>query len=621
MNMTGSRVTLILLVLFIGVAGNAQRSQLTFNHVEPPFWWVGMNNQELQVLIHHTKEDLRSYQVDVAYEGVTLKERRNVENPHYAFLILNISPDAKPGKIPIVFKAGKKSIRHDYELRSKTTDPNRILGVTPADVVYLIMPDRFANGDVKNDSVPGMYQGVYRTRPGARHGGDLKGIINKLDYLQDLGVTTLWLNPVLENNQRTASYHGYAITDLYQVDRRFGSNSQYVELINSCHARGMKVIQDMVMNHIGNDHWLFRDLPEKNWIHQFPEFTRSNYRSTVISDPYHATSDLRRMNDGWFDTTMPDVDQTNPLFATYLIQNTIWWIEYAGIDGIRMDTYPYNDKDFMARWAQEVRAQYPAFYLVGEVWINSAATTAYWQHGVNNKDGYSSHLPSVTDFPLFFALPQALTEQGGWDTGLMRLYEVLSYDFIYPDPRNNLIFPDNHDLSRFYLLVGKDIRRFKMGLAFLMTTRGIPQIYYGTEILMDGDGAHHPNVRLDFPGGWPGDQTNAFTREGRTAEQNEAFDYLRTLLQWRKGAEVIHHGKLAHYIPEQNVYVYFRYSETSRVMVIMNGNDKDMELETERFAEHVKGAGSATNVLDGTSVPDIATLRVPALTTLILELE
>ncbi len=609
------------LFCIIAVIPLAAQKGAGFSHVEPPFWWTGMKEKQVQILFHHPSIEISQYKAQLQYPGVTLEDQKNVENKRYTFLTLNIGADAKPGLIPIVFTSGKKQIKYSYELKARESGEGRIQGFDPSDVIYLIMPDRFANGDPSNDSIPGMYEGVNRSKGGARHGGDIAGIIGKLDYLSDLGVTALWLNPVLENNQRSASYHGYAITDLYQVDRRFGGNAAYLDLIRRCHSRGIKVIQDMVMNHIGNEHWLVLDPPEKDWIHQFPEFTRSNYRSTVLTDPYKAEGDVQKMNNGWFDTTMPDVNQKNPLFAQYLIQNTIWWIEYAGIDGIRMDTYPYPDKDFMAEWARRVMEAYPKFNIVGEVWINNAGATAYWQDGSLNQDKYRSYLPSLTDFPLFFAVPAALTEQEGWDTGLMRLHETLANDFLYPNPGGNLIFLDNHDLSRFFLLVGRDLRKFKMGLAFLMTTRGIPQLYYGTELLMDGDGGYHPNVRLDFPGGWQGDPVNAFSREGRTVEQNEALEYLRTLLHWRKTAGVIHSGKLKHFIPENNVYVYFRYNDEKTVMVVLNGNDEEVTLETSRFREMIKNARKAKDVLNGKRIEEIEKMILDPWSATVLELE
>ncbi len=608
-----------LLVLALLISSSAVGQQPVFEHVEPPSWWIGMKHNTVEILFHDQDQDLTALEVSLEYPGVSLKESKTVENPHYRFLTLEIDPGAQPGNVPIRFGKGRKSFVHDYPLEKKSTAGNRIQGFNSSDVIYLIMPDRFANGDVSNDSVPGMFEGVHRSRGGARHGGDLKGITDHLEYIHDLGVTAIWLNPVLENNQRRSSYHGYAITDLYNVDRRFGGNKAYLAFIDKSHAMGLKVIQDMVINHIGNDHWLMHDPPAQDWVHRFPEFTRSNYQLNVLSDPYRSEFDLIKMNDGWFDTTMPDVNQTNPFVAQYLIQNTLWWIEYAGIDGIRMDTHPYPDKNFMSRWSDEVLDEYPAFNIVGEVWIDDPATTAYWQKGMVNKDGYQSNLPSVTDFPFCFAVPRALNEGASWNTGMRRLYMLLSQDFIYPDPFNNVIFLDNHDMTRFFLSVKRDLRKFKMGLVFLLTMRGIPEIYYGTEILMDGDGAHHPDIRRDFPGGWPGDEVNSFTNEGRSEEQREAFNFLKRLLQWRKDQAVVHSGKLTHYIPEDNIYVYFRHNEEKVLMVVLNGNDEEKTVTMERFAENVKGASTATDIMTGREQP-LDHLTVGPWTALVLEL-
>lgn len=376
----------------------------------------------------------------------------------------------------------------------------------------------------------------------------------------------------------------------------------------------------MVMNHIGSEHWLVKDAPEKDWLHQFPE--RSNFRNGVIPDPYKSKTDSIKMLNGWFDTTMPDVNQSNPLFADYLIQNSLWWIEYAGIDGIRMDTYPYNDKYFMARWAKTLTDEYPKFSMVGEAWMSNIPPTAYWQKGAKNKDGYDSYLPSVTDFPFCFALPKALGENGGWDSGLSRLYDLLSQDFQYPNANNNLTFLDNHDLTRYLKTVGNDLNKFKMGLSFMLTTRGIPQIYYGTEALMNGDkGVSDPEIRKDFPGGWAGDQADYFTGKNLSAEQQSTLQYMKKLLNWRKSKPVIHKGKLTHYIPQDNIYVYFRTQGKETVMVIMNGNTKEMKLGTIRFAESMTGKSKAKNVLTDDSVQNLNEITLPAMTTVILELE
>ncbi|HET6540457.1 MAG TPA: glycoside hydrolase family 13 protein [Chryseolinea sp.] len=612
---------LVVLVLLTGPVV-AQKNAVQFQHVEPPFWWVGMKTTSLQILFYNKDVNVSEYTASLDYAGVALKSVKKVSNPHYLFLTLEISSDAKAGTVPIAFTFGKKKFTHQYALKAKDTSANRIQGFNSSDVIYLIMPDRFANGDIKNDSLPGMLEGAHREKPESRHGGDLKGISDHLDYIKDLGVTAIWLNPVLENNQPRSSYHGYAITDLYKIDRRFGSNEDYLAFINKSHQLGLKVIQDMVMNHIGNYHWLFKDLPEKNWIHQFPEFTRSNYQSSVVSDPYQSEYDANLISNGWFDTTMPDVDQTDPLFATYLIQNTLWWIEYAGIDGIRMDTYPYPDKNFMARWVQEVLNEYPKCNIVGEVWFeNNIANTAYWQRGSKNKDGYQSTLPSVTDFPLCFTLPKALNEPAGFDTGLRKLYNILCQDFIYPDPNNNLIFLDNHDMTRFFLSVGRDVRKLKMGLAFLLTTRGIPELYYGTELLMDGDGGYHPNVRKDFPGGWPGDNANGFTAAGRTEDQTEVYEYIKKLLTWRKAQPLIHTGKLLHYIPQDNVYVYFRYDAKKSIMVVLNANDKEKTIDTAPFAQPLKKFTKGKDVTTDQEWQSASTLKILPWTVMILALE
>ena len=572
------------------------------------------------LLFYNKNVDISGYAASLNYQRVSLKETGKVSNPHYLFLTLEISADAPAGLIPIQFAQGKKKFTINYELKTRDTSTERIQGFNSSDVVYLIMPDRFANGDMKNDTLPGMIEGAHRDKPEGRHGGDIKGISDHLDYISDLGVTAIWLNPILENNQPYSSYHGYAITDLYKVDSRFGSNEDYVAFIKKSQGMGLKVIQDMVMNHIGHHHWLVKDLPEKDWIHQFPEFTRSNYQGTVVSDPYQSGYDANLISNGWFDTSMPDVNQKDPRFARYLIQNTLWWIEYAGIDGIRMDTYPYPDKEFMAKWVSTVMQEYPRFNIVGEVWFDNIANTAYWQKGSVNKDGYKSTLPSVTDFPLCFAIPKSLNEKTGWDTGMRRIYNVLCQDFVYPNPEQNVIFLDNHDMTRIFLSLERDVKKLKMALAFLLTTRGIPQLYYGTELLMDGDGGYHPNVRKDFPGGWTGDKVNSFHSAGRTSEQNEVFDYLKNLLQWRKTADVIHGGGLTHYIPEGNVYVYFRYDSSNTVMVILNANVEDKVIETKRFSQNMQSFKKGHDILSKREHSDIQSVRVPAMTALILEL-
>lgn len=609
----------LLLAAFLFPAAAQKKAVPLFEHVEPPFWWTTMKDRSLQILLHNSKVNVAEYGVTLSYPGVTLTEVRKVENPHYLFLYLTIGNEAQPGMLSFVLTQGKKKFNLAYELKAKpNTSPRPAL--SSADVVYLLMPDRFANGDAKNDTLPGYYQGAHRDQPNGRHGGDLKGIGDHLSYFADLGVTALWLNPVLENNQPKWSYHGYAFTDFYKVDGRFGTNEQYKQLIDQCHAKGLGMIQDMVANHIGNEHWLFKDIPEKSWVHQFPVFTKSNFRGSAMSDPYAAREDVVKMNTGWFDGHMPDLDQTNPLLATYLIQNSLWWIGYAGLDGIRMDTYPYPDKEFMSQYARRVTDEFPSVYLVGEVWINAVATSAYYQKGMVNRDGYQSYLPSLTDFPLHGSIPAALGEKEGYDNGLARLYFLLSQDFIYPDANHLLTFLDNHDLTRFSNAVGKDSAKFKLGLTFLLTTRGIPQLYYGTELQLDSDGRGDAGLRRDFPGGWPGDKVNAFTGAGLTTNQADILRYTRKLLNWRKSNPTFKGGRLVHYVPENNVYVYFRTLGDARVMVVLNGSEKEVALDTSRFASNLSGVTRGVDVISGQTIDNLATLTLGPRSSLVLEL-
>ncbi|MFA4864367.1 MAG: alpha-amylase family glycosyl hydrolase, partial [Bacteroidales bacterium] len=466
-----------------------------------------------------------------------------------------------------------------------------------------------------------------RSDPNGRHGGDIKGISDKLDYIADLGVTAIWLNPVLENNMPAYSYHGYAITDFYCVDPRFGDNDQYKSLVDNCHKKGLKVIMDMVFNHCGSNHWWLQDMPMESWIHQFPGFTRSNYRAETAMDPYASDFDREKMQTGWFDKTMPDLNQHNKILANYLVQNSIWWLEFAGLDGIRMDTYPYSYKDFMTKWMQRVLKEYPDFRVVGETWQQKETHTAYWQAGSPVSGDYSSYLPSVTDFPLQYALKDAFNEQEGWTNGLARLYYVLAQDFIYSDPFCNTIFADNHDLTRFYTSIGEDLNKFKMAMAVLLTTRGIPVIYYGTELLMTGEKSNGDGfIRQDFPlGEWQlavdSRQLTVGSRQLTVdSRQEEALQYLKTLLKWRKGSEVIHHGKLKQFIPKDGIYVFFRYDEEDAVMVVINKNKENRKLDLTRFQEVLKDYRRGKNVVTKKVFLLEEGIDVPGETALVLEL-
>lgn len=613
--MKKSRVLLSL--LFILGFGTASSGQI-IEHVDPPSWFTGMKEPGVQVMVYG--KEISFYDVKVDYPGVTITTVVKTTNPNYLFINLHISASAKPGDCRLVFTRGKKSFEYFYPLLLKPGEPAR--GFNASDVIYLLMPDRFANGDPANDNIEGMLEKTQRENPGGRHGGDLKGISDHLDYIRNLGVTGVWLNPFLENNQPGSSYHGYSITNFYKVDPRYGTNDEFKNLVDKAHNMGLKVVMDMIFNHIGSGHWWMKDLPSPDWIHQFDHFTRTNYRASVYMDPYAAKSDAETMEKGWFDTSMPDLNQANPLVETYLTQNSIWWIAYSGIDGIRMDTYPYPEKNMMSRWAKRVTDEFPGFFIVGEVWYQQEALTAYWALDKKNEDGYQSNLPSLTDFPLSLATHSAFSEPDSWTDGIARLYLILSQDFIYPHPFTNVIFLDNHDLTRFYTETGKNLDVYKMALSFILTTRGIPQFYYGTEIVMEGDKSKGDGyLRQDFPGGWQGDSKNVFTGTNLSDTEKEAYDFTVRLLNWRKNAEVIHSGKLKQYIPEDGIYVYFRYSDKGSVMVILNNNSTSRSIRKEKYLESMEGFTKGYEVITGKMIDDLNSFRVGPKTAMIIELK
>ena len=495
------------------------------------------------------------------------------------------------------------------------------------------MPDRFANGDISNDSQPNLTEKSDRTLPSGRHGGDLRGIINNLDYLQNLGATALWLTPANEDNEKKTSYHGYAQTDLYKIDGRYGTNEEYLELSRNLQKRGMMLIQDYVTNHWGISHWMIQDLPTKDWIHQFKDgegkygFKRSNYRTTSQFDTNVAEIDKQEALNGWFDTTMPDLNQSNPLVLKYLTQNAIWWIEYAELGGLRVDTYPYNDKIAMAKWAKAITDEYPKFNIVGEAWMYNPAHISYWQKDskIAAIDNYNSYLPSVMDFTLYTDLPNALKEEESWDKGMIKIYNSFGNDFLYPDINNILVFFENHDTERFNEIFKGDLRYYKMALTLMATVRGIPQIYYGSEIGMRGDKnkGGDADIRKDFPGGWKGDSQNAFDPKTQTAEQKGFHDFTQKLLNWRKGKNVIHSGKTKHYMPKEKVYVYFRFNEKENVMVIINNNEKDQTFDLGRFSESIQGITKGKDVISGKefSISSENKMTISGKSSLILELQ
>ncbi len=604
-----------LLISALSIIVSAQK----IDRIEPPSWFTGMKETALQLMVYG--KEIGSYNVTADYPGVKITTLIKTENPNYLFINLNISSQALPGNIKLTFSNGKQESTYNYPLLAHPSEPAK--GFNSSDVIYLLMPDRFANGDPANDNVAGMLEQANRSNPNGRHGGDLKGISDHLDYLKDLGVSGIWINPFIENNQPAFSYHGYSITDLYRVDPRYGSNEEFKNLVSKAHNMGLKLVIDMIFNHIGSGHWWMKDLPASDWIHQFTNFTRTNYRASTYMDPYAAKSDKDLMEKGWFDNTMPDLNQSNPLVETYLTQNSLWWIANFGIDGIRMDTYPYPEKNMMSRWAKRITDEFPGFFIVGEVWYQQEATTAYWAFDKINSDGYRSNLPSVTDFPLSLATHRAFIEPDNWTDGMARLYLVLSQDFLYPDPMRNVIFLDNHDLTRFFTATGMRQDIYKMALSFILTTRGIPQFYYGTEIIMAGDKNQGDGyLRKDFPGGWNGDTKNTFTGQNLTPDEKEALAFTTKLLNWRKGKEVIHTGRLKQFIPENNLYVYFRYNDKESVMVVLNNSDKETRTITrDRYAEAMNGFTNGREVITGTEINDLTSFKIAPKTAMIIELK
>lgn len=573
--------------------------------VEPPFWWTDMPVQELQIQLYG--ENLGQYRAEIEYPGVEITSQLAVDSPNYLFLYLEVSPEAEAGEINIQLINGRMKLDLTYELKDRESREGKNLGFDSSDLIYLMMPDRFANGDPDNDSIDGMLESADRSNPERRQGGDIAGVMKHIDYIKDLGMTAIWFTPIIENDMTPeyGGYHGYAATDLYRVDRRYGSNAEYKELIDQVHQNDMKVIMDMIHNHIGDQHWWMKDLPTKDWVHSWERYGQTNYRGPVSSDPYASQYDSDKLLNGWFVREMPDLNQKNELLADYLIQNTIWWIEYSGIDGIRMDTYVFPDKEYMARWSKEVLNAYPDFNIVGEAWLNFPGPQAYWQYDKEGTDdGYNSQLPSVTDFPLAQSVDAALNENFGWDNGLARIWNILSNDFLYEDPMKNVIFLDNHDMDRIYERVQRNESHFKMAYTFLLTTRGIPQVYYGTELMMEHEhrGGDDEYRRPNMPGGWNGDERSVFTKEGRTEKENEIFNFVSELGQWRQSSDAVKYGRLLHFVPVNGVYVYFRIHENQTVMVVMNSNDDTISVPRQILSEILDDFDMAKNIITNSTI-------------------
>ena len=613
----------ILTALLLGgtLAMNAAQK---IDRIEPTNWYVGMKNPSVQLMVYG--KDIRSAEVSTNYPGVKIDSLVRLDSPNYLLVYMNIK-DAQPGTMKLCFKTGKNKTNVNYELKARDMKGEDRQGFTNADVLYMLMPDRFASSG-KNLEVKGLnaYK-VDRSQPSLRHGGDLEGLRQHLDYFTELGVTALWFTPVLENNSpdhgKTSTYHGYATTDYYRVDPRFGSNADYRRLVDEAHKKGLKVVMDMIFNHCGFEHPWVKDMPTKDWFNTpewlYPEnqkytvktqtmdgeqttntkYLQTSYKLTPVLDPYASKVDLHETVDGWFVPTMPDLNQRNEHLMTYLIQNSEWWIETVGIDGIRMDTYPYADRKGMARWMEVLNEEYPNFNTVGETWVTEPAYTAAWQKD-SPLQKENSNLKTVMDFAFFDRVNQAKNEDtDAWWNGFNRIYNSLCYDYLYKDPSHVMAFIENHDTDRF-LGETQDTLALKQALALLLTVNRIPQLYYGTEVLMNGtkqvtDG----NVRKDFPGGFPGDTRSAFTTEGRTKAENDMFRWTARLLHWRQGNEVITKGKQTQFIPQNGVYVVARSYNGKNVMTVINGTSKAATMKAERYAEIIGDAQEATNILTG----------------------
>ena len=584
-NIEIARTILFIFCLTLPFYSRANLKQKDFQDVNPPHWWIGMPDSELHVLLH--SKDIGSGEVSIKQkrDDIALSEVEKFENPNYLNLHFDLSKVQEPQTFTIKVKGKGYTFTYDYNLKNRRSH-NR--GLDQSDIIYLITPDRFANGDPANDRLDGFNQTtVNRSEPYERHGGDIQGIIDNLDYIEELGMTAIWPNPLLENDQPHESYHGYAFTDYYKIDARLGSNQLYKQMIDSLHERKMKIVQDVVYNHVGNEHFLFKDLIDSSWFHFWPEYTQTNYRAPLLMDPYASERNKQILTDGWFDKHMPDIDQKNPTVAKYLIQQTLWWIEAFKIDALRIDTYAYPDQDFMRNWGKAVKEAFPDIFLFAETWVHGETVQGWFLGtGLGPEPNY---IDGLTDFQVYYAINDALTKNQGWTEGISRLYYTLSSDYIYEEPHQMVTFVDNHDLARFFGYVNADLDKMKIGLGMLFTLRGIPSLYYGTEMLMkETDG--HGKIREDFPGGWPADSLNKFTEADRTDDENTVWNYVQKLSKLRKNSSAIQSGKLTQFIPKDGLYIYFRSNEEEAYMIIVNVSDESREWSRSDYAEFLQDA-------------------------------
>lgn len=609
---------IFLIMIFISTPFFAQ-----IDRVEPPFWYAGMENTELQILFYG--KNIAENEVTVSNK-IQITDVIKTENPNYLFVTIDTKNVIAQDFIFSFSKDKKVVFTKKYTLKKRRSNSAARKSFDASDMIYLIMPDRFANGNPKNDSNKSVTEKVERSNPGGRHGGDIAGMIQNLDYLKDLGVTTVWPTPLCEDNDKTYSYHTYAQSDVYKIDPRYGTNEEYVQLASELHKRDMKLIMDYVTNHWGLQHWMMNDLPTKDWINQFENYTGTSHKRTTVHDINASKIDYDICFNGWFVPSMPDLNQKNPLVLKYLTQNAIWWIEYADLDGLRVDTYNYADPNAIAKWTKAITDEYPNLNIVGEISMRDQAQLSYWQKDskVGAIQNFNSNLPSIMDFIMLDAFQSIFNENdGSWDKGMMKIYDNLANDFLYPNPNNIMIFAENHDTERFNEVYKNDFKKYQMAMALVATLRGIPQLYYGSEIGMAGDRNKGGDaaIRQDFPGGWKEDTNNAFLKSSRTAEQEHYFDFTSKLFQWRKTNEAVHFGKTTHYIPENNVYVYFRYTDTKTVMVVVNNSDNNQTIKTNRFQENIEKFSIGKDILSSKTIDLKQDLTIESKSVLILELQ
>ena len=615
------RVLALIMFLGVVVSASAAKPKFQIKHVEPLSWWVGMNTP-LQLMIN--ADGVAEYGVEIlpADQGVAVTAVHKADSPNYIFVDVAVSDVAKAGDYTLRLSNGKRKYDYTYTIAERVEGSRERASFTTADFVYLIMPDRFANGDPTNDSTDDTVEKVNRNNPGRRHGGDIQGIIDHLDYIADLGATAIWSTPLLLDNENGASYHGYSCSDYYMIDPRYGTNELYCKYVEECHKRGLKVIMDIVPNHSSTTHWWYNDLPFADWVHKWDSYTQSNWTFSTNMDFNASKADLYQMESGWFDSSMADMNLDNPFLLNYFKQWAVWWIEYSGLDGFRVDTYPYNEKMPMSEWCKAVMEEYPNFNIVGEVWTSSIPQLAYWQGGNYNKDGFDSHLKSIMDFPLHDAIRSAMTESGtaGWGQGMTRIYDVVSHDFVYHDLSNMMIMAANHDTDRIGDVCEGDPKRMKIVATLLTTLRGMPQMLYGDELMFRSTDRSkgHPTLRVDFPGGWDGDKVNLFDRANHNGDQKALFDYTRHMMNWRKSKEVIHTGRTLHFIDRDNTYAYFRYNDKEVVFVYINNSASEHTVPWKRYAEISADLTVGRDVVSGEQV-DMTNVKVAPMSTLVVE--